>query len=392
MTNSDWEALFRPHSSARLVEAILENRRLLLRTDQAEAMAALLPWETLNGLITVEDMVQGRLRMIRRATDMPLDMVSPRPAPGQRRAISPIILQQLCQQGLSLVFNSIESRVAAIGELAAMVERRLDVRTMVNAYASFRRESAFNPHYDYHNVLIVQIAGRKRWWCHGQVGDWPLAGRDIPPSSLPAAEWEGVLEPGDLLFVPRGDIHHAAVECEDEPCLHLTVTMNAPLGRDVAEWLVRRAVANEAVLRQDAPVLAEPHRQAEYVAALKAALHRQVDATDLGEFNAAQGLVRALARPFTLGLDSQLTPQTRIATTLRRRIALPAATAAGVTVSLGETTVRLTAAEREVLAALLERDSASLTQLCELFVEHDVVQAAIGLVRKSLAAPAQLRF
>jgi len=67
---------------------------------------------------------------------------------------------------------------------------------------------------------VVQIAGSKHWRCYGPA---PIG---IPTGELVnvagrAPEWQGALVPGDVLYLPRGEVHCAVPVAP--PSLHLTV-------------------------------------------------------------------------------------------------------------------------------------------------------------------------
>lgn len=386
MSSQEWCRLFQPHDPTLLQQAVSTHRRLFLRTHGAAWMASLLPWAQVNGLIRLDALVSGKQMLVRRNRPLPLEMISAIPPLSSQRILYPDALQTLCNLGLSLVLNAVEEQVPAVAALTALVERHLGCRTVANAYASFRQDSAFDAHFDSHNVLILQLQGRKRWWCHGPVEEWPLTSRNLAPADLPPVEWEGVLAPGDLLFVPRGDVHRAQVEGENS--LHLTVTMVPPTGLDVVGWLGRTAAANAPLLRQDIPAAGTPEMAA-HAAALKAELHRQVEALDLERFLADADQQRGLVRHFTLGLDAGMKPGTVLVPMLRRRIPLPPAGPDGVTLIIEGGTFRLSAAERDLLAVLLEQDGLTLAALEARLPDHDLATAAAGLIRKSLALPQQ---
>lgn len=88
----------------------------------------------------------------------------------------------------------------------------------------------FAPHYDDVDVFIVHTAGRKRWRVYK-----PLPGAALPPTPSPdfderrddigAPLLDTVLEPGDLLYLPRGTVHQAEA-LGREPALHVTVSAN----------------------------------------------------------------------------------------------------------------------------------------------------------------------
>src|SRR5262249_39408699 len=99
----------------------------------------------------------------------------------------------------------------------------------VNAYLTPARARAFPLHFDTHCVLILQIEGRKAWQVHTPRFPLPTKSHKPPHSrlrDLPGAPIASVvLEPGDVLYVPRGFGHEASTE--DAASLHLTVALHA---------------------------------------------------------------------------------------------------------------------------------------------------------------------
>jgi hypothetical protein len=372
---------FHPVDPAEIANAAMTDQRLFRKTDRAATFARLLPWERLNTLISGEALMSGRVSLARLGRPVPLEMVS---LPGRPKIgdwVSPEAVHALCHQGASLVLNSIERQIPAIAAMTAMIERYLRCETITNAYVSFNRDSAFKAHYDPHNVLILQLYGRKRWWCYGQKDAYPLAGKTFADEQLPEAEWEGVLEPGDFLFVPRGDVHRACVE--DANSVHLTVTMTPPCGADVFTRLSQQSLGDERgrrYLRADG----DPQARQEDRDALRDMFHGMVDALDLDAFLADADRLRPAARPFNLGLLQSLSPQTEVLPALRRRIDLPDAQDGDVRLMIGGTTLTLNAAERDVLAALLSADALTVAQIEAMLPARDVHGAVASLARKAL--------
>lgn len=373
---------FHPVDPTEIADAAARGRRLFRKTERASEFARLLPWETLNSLITSEALTSGRIALARQGRMLPLEMAGAAVRSRTGDWISPEAVQTLCAQGMSLVLNDVERQVAAIAAMNAMVERYLRCDTITNAYVSFNRDSAFKAHFDPHNVLILQLQGRKRWWCHGQVQEHPLEARAFTDlSELPDVEWEGVLEPGDILFLPRGDIHHALVE--DAHSLHLTVTLTPPMGADVLAWLRGRGMREE-LGRRYLPVNASADVARDYQASLRTLLVRLVDSLDIPTVLDEMDHARAPFRPFNLGKETSLRPEAKVQPALRRRVALPEAIGGEVRIALGGAMIRLSPDERDVLSALLEADLLTLGQLAEMFPDIDVVQSVGDLARKSL--------
>ncbi|HEX8747659.1 MAG TPA: cupin domain-containing protein, partial [Pyrinomonadaceae bacterium] len=73
------------------------------------------------------------------------------------------------------------------------------------------------------------------------------------PEDVDNPLWEGYLEDGDALYIPRG-FWHVAFPLS-EPTLHLTVGIHNRTGIDLARWFVQSLQERE-VFRQDLPRLA----------------------------------------------------------------------------------------------------------------------------------------
>jgi hypothetical protein len=130
--------------------------------------------------------------------------------------------------GYTIVLNGLEQYVRAITSLSHSIEVELNFPTRVNAYITPPESTGFIPHYDPHDVLILQIRGSKTWHLSNDAA--------VPPHEMQPRE--GVvtadlplpidlcLEAGDTLYLPRGRVH--AAETGPESSIHLTVGIHAP--------------------------------------------------------------------------------------------------------------------------------------------------------------------
>lgn len=296
------DALLHPHPPAALLRAIVAGERLHFRGGDASAFAALLPWSDFNGLITAEALFSSRVRAARRGRDLPLEMIT---VPGRDgRVLAPDALQALCAQGLSLVANGIDRHVPAIGTLATMLELALGMRIGVNCYASFNRDSAFRAHYDEHDILVLQLDGEKHWQSFGKPDAWPIHGRTFADPEIAGAPiWEAPLVPGDLLFLPRGEVHRATVA--GDRSLHLTIRLLPPRGEAVLTWLAGQSSVLE-VFRRDILSFDTPEALAAREAELRAGLHAMADGFDLGAFLRDRDREWQPVLPLNLGLSERL--------------------------------------------------------------------------------------
>jgi ribosomal protein L16 Arg81 hydroxylase len=132
--------------------------------------------------------------------------------------------------GYTIVLDGVEQYVRTVGTIARSIEVELNFATQVNTYLTPPGQAGLVPHYDDHDVLILQIEGSKTWHLY--------VGADLPPREIQrdndkAVAVDGLpvptdvrLEAGDVLYVPRGRVH--AAETNSEPSIHLTVGIHAP--------------------------------------------------------------------------------------------------------------------------------------------------------------------
>src|SRR6266404_4556453 len=158
-----------------------------------------------------------------------------------------------------------------------------------NIYWSHPGCAAFNTHYDTHDVLVLQIAGKKHWRVFAEKVRSPIFLQKAHQVSAPKgpALLDRVLKEGDFLYIPRGNWHDAVAE--GEPSLHITVGVYSRTGIDFLSWIVDELRASEECrltfpialgrdLERDAETTPS---QAQYVERLKATLVAKLEENGL---------------------------------------------------------------------------------------------------------------
>jgi len=212
--------------------------------------------------------------------------------------------------GATLVVNRFESHSLRAMKLCAEVGRFASAQTIGNAYLSVGGRGTFGTHWDTHDVFAIQLIGRKRWQVFAPTFPLPLSvhtSRESRQACPPTPALDCVLEPGDLLYVPRGWWHHAIPF--DEPSLHFSVGTYAPTVYDYVLWAcarhlpavlgARRSLSEsvsaeelDAVLQALTDVVLAPERRAEYEREIASAAHVAPEFhTELFLAAGAEGLV-----------------------------------------------------------------------------------------------------
>jgi hypothetical protein len=284
----------------------------------------------------------------------------------------------LCQ-GVSVVINGVHRSIPHIGQLAAAIEREMGIQTQVNAYLSFSKGGAFKPHFDVHDVLVIQVHGAKQWRVWNAEVPHPIEMADREKvSAIAAPDQEIGLAAGDVLFIPRGEPHSAAVSAGRS--VHLSIGLFSQTGIDFLKYLRRQAV-KDPLLRMDLPRHSSHEESDAHEAALKRRLHELIDTASVSQFLEEGDLTRLPAWQATVTADlPQLDDIVR--PTLRRRISLPdvAPDRGPQSVTIGGELQRLSPASIDILRWLFDHDPATLRTLqAGLAPEYgsDSIEAAV---------------
>jgi lysine-specific demethylase/histidyl-hydroxylase NO66 len=278
---------------------------------------------------------------------------------------------RLFAEGSTVVLQGLHRLWPPLIDFAGQLAADLGHPTQVNAYITPPSSRGFSPHYDVHDVFVLQVAGEKHWTIHEPVLADPLRSQPWtgrPAEVAAAAERppviDTVLRPGDALYLPRGYIHSAVAL--GRISAHLTVGVHS-----VTRWgavesaldLVRTLATEDGELRGSLPLgvdLADPDAAAEDVAAVLAGLHRWLDRVDPAEV-----ADRLRARTWGQVRPQPVAPlaQSAAAATLDRdtvlrvrpllRVQLREAVGDRVTLIAGRRSLELPAATRPALAELL---------------------------------------
>ena len=115
--------------------------------------------------------------------------------------------------GASIVLNRIHERSVTIAESCRAISRSLGHRVHANAYITPPGSTAFNTHFDTHDVIVLQVDGVKSWRVFGKppsLPDYPDVYRDLPQDVLENCLDECFeVRAGDCIYLPAGFPHNA---------------------------------------------------------------------------------------------------------------------------------------------------------------------------------------
>ncbi len=196
----------------------------------------LFSWQHLNYLLSYTDLDSNDIDLILNGKIVSrTEVVSP------QELFHPGKLLKFLQKGATLKFNNLQKRVPEIAEFVSELRYEIGYSNLtVNAYSSFPGKQGFVSHYDPYEIFILQIDGAKQWKVFPETLQYPLESQPSMYFDPPAAKpyLNTVLEPGDVLYLPKGHWHYAIAV--GKPSLHITLGIHCATGIDFLEWAVNQ--------------------------------------------------------------------------------------------------------------------------------------------------------
>lgn len=178
--------------------------------------------------------------------------------------------------GASLVVSQFHELHPPLARFCRGLERAFLHAVQANIYLTPPKAQGFRVHFDTHDVLVLQVSGRKAWRVWDAI-PYAAPTRHTPWRGKIAPEGEPrnlLLSPGDALYLPRGMLHEAMVQEGEEPSLHITVGLLEPGLGEMLRHLLAELETEEPALRAAVPTwrLAEPDGLAQVDVRLRAAV------------------------------------------------------------------------------------------------------------------------
>lgn len=154
------------------------------------------------------------------------------------------------EAGATIVLQALHVNWHPLAVFCRLLEDALGRGVQANSYYTPSGSQGFGVHHDTHDVLVLQVAGEKRWKLYDPLLELPLKHQRYSSSlgdSGPPTD-DLVLRAGDTLYLPRGWLHEAETSATDS--LHLTIGIAAHTWLDAARGALA-ALEDEPGFRHD---------------------------------------------------------------------------------------------------------------------------------------------
>jgi ribosomal protein L16 Arg81 hydroxylase len=152
--------------------------------------------------------------------------------------------------GATIAFSGLHKSINSLAILTNELEAETGHRFQTNVYLTPPNSQGFKIHYDSHDVIVLQVGGKKNWKIY-----------DESPIKIPHHEQKFIagehkhgkciedftLNQGDSLYIPRGVWHSA--ESDGDYSLHITIGyMGTTWGDFISSYVKEQIFTNEKLI------------------------------------------------------------------------------------------------------------------------------------------------
>jgi len=155
--------------------------------------------------------------------------------------------------GHTLILDTMQSHAPKLKALCRTLGQETGFRFQTNIYLTPPNGKGFTPHWDNHDVFVLQVLGSKHWKVEKNRRAFPERDANIEEEGreFRGELYEFTLRQGDMVYIPRGFVH--AAECGDESSMHITLGIYASTWSDLMGAALRWAVITDENLRHSLP-------------------------------------------------------------------------------------------------------------------------------------------
>lgn len=313
--------ILHPHDPAEFLASYFGNKPLLIQRGESDYYAGLMSLADVDRLLSSSSIRQPLIRLARSGSQVPLH--------GHKRRYYEEYgaLQTLYSEyraGASIILDFVHERWAPLATLTRELSVELSAGCQVNAYLTPPGSAALKPHYDSHDVFVLQTSGSKAWRIYENGYPLPLPGQEYEGKTMSPGECTNsfTLEAGDLLYLPRGYVHEAMTT--ESISLHLAVGVIPVTWGTMILGAIEEIIETRPQLRESLPpgFALRQDSQSELVDKLDHHIAETLNGINSGELLSSAIDSVMLASRSPLGghlLDLQNLDTLAVDTTMRRR-------------------------------------------------------------------------
>jgi lysine-specific demethylase/histidyl-hydroxylase NO66 len=246
--------LVAPVSQERFLSENYERLPLINIRGEPRRYADLLTLDMLDHFIASADLREGMIEVTNRKNRISTDSYV-----DDRGRVSSVAVAEHYMRGATIILPHLHDSLPNLGEFCRSLEEVFSCHVQTNIYLTPQSgdgtgNQGFPPHYDNHDVFVMQLAGAKAWRLYGAPVEIPYRGERFELERHEPGEVTETftLAAGDCVYIPRG-LMHDAENVGDEPSLHITVGLITKTWADLILEAISELALGEPDFRRSLP-------------------------------------------------------------------------------------------------------------------------------------------
>jgi ribosomal protein L16 Arg81 hydroxylase len=244
----DLSRIIHPVDMATFRKDYWETKPLVIHRDDPDYYGDLLTLDDIDKALSLSGVMLDNIRLVKEGRETSMSSLM---SGGKANSLEQLLAHY--RSGSTVVVNSLDSRWEPLQRLSRVLSAELNARIQMNVYVTPAGNQGFKPHYDMHDVFVVQVHGSKKWCLASQPYPLPLDGQPYDRSQPdPEPEQEFELRPGDLIYLPRGTVHWARTN--ENVSVHITAGVHSVLWSDLIAAALRNLSHQDVRFRKGLPI------------------------------------------------------------------------------------------------------------------------------------------
>ena len=247
--------LIAPIAREAFLDQYYEREALVTARGEPDRYADLLTMATLDHFIASANLREGMIDLTSQKNRISRDTYI-----DDRGRISAVGVAENYLRGATIILPHLHESMFNLGEFCRSLEEVFSCHVQTNIYltpqigADGTSNQGFPPHFDNHDVFVMQIAGAKAWRLYGAPIETPYRGEEFQIGRYQPGEVtrEFTLSAGDCVYIPRG-LMHDAENSGEAPSLHITVGLITKTWADLLLESISELALSEPDFRKSLP-------------------------------------------------------------------------------------------------------------------------------------------
>ncbi|AHF17032.1 cupin domain-containing protein [Niabella soli] len=221
-----FDKLIAPFNTEAFFNAYHEKDLLHIQRNNTDYYKDVLTASELSAFLDRQDIFYPSLRIVRDGKEIPSGEYTLKGVPIGHHKKDGIVNTEkafaLFNDGATLVVQAGQRYFDHLSACCMELSRRFNAPVQANLYLTPNKSQGFNPHWDTHDVFVLQLSGTKTWHLYGFEKELPTKSQGFVSNDYSKQPLQTIqLAPGDFLYVPRGYVHDAVAD--DGISAHITI-------------------------------------------------------------------------------------------------------------------------------------------------------------------------